>query len=96
MNFSVEVAGKWPQPLRISLRLQYAHRAFATVETIGSRYAIQTGHLLELSAQQLISCDTGRELDGCNGGALEFAFYSVKYVRLLSSQYISLILCICL
>jgi cathepsin O len=52
--------------------------AFATVETIGSRYAIQTGHLLELSAQQLISCDTGVELDGCKGGALEYAFGSVE------------------
>ena len=51
------------------------------METIGSRYAIQTGHLLELSAQQLISCDTGVELDGCKGGALEYAFGSVESVR---------------
>jgi cathepsin O len=53
--------------------------AFATVETIASRYAIQTGHLWELSAQQLISCDTGVDLDGCKGGALEVAFGTIKY-----------------
>ena len=56
-------------------------RAFATVETIASRYAIQSGHLLELSAQQLISCDVGPELDGCSGGALELAFSSVEEVN---------------
>ena len=51
------------------------------METVGSRYAIQTGHLLELSAQQLISCDTGVDLNGCKGGALHYAFDSVESVR---------------
>ena len=55
-------------------------RAFATVETIASRYAIQTGYLLELSAQQLISCDVGDELSGCKGGALLSAFKSTLKV----------------
>ena len=58
------------------------------METIGSRYAIQTGHLLELSAQQLISCDTGVELDGCKGGALEYAFGSVESVRYIHCFFI--------
>jgi cathepsin O len=52
--------------------------AFATVETIGSRYAIQTGRLVELSTQQLISCETGGELEGCHGGQLEPAFRRIR------------------
>ena len=36
---------------------------------------------MELSAQQLISCDTGPELDGCHGGALLLAFSTVTDVR---------------
>ena len=53
-------------------------RAFAVVETITSRYAIQTGQLVELSPQQLISCDTWPGLQGCDGGVLEVAFASIK------------------
>lgn len=63
-------------------RLWY-DRAFATVETIASRYAIQYKDLVELSAQQLISCDVIMpDLDGCNGGALLSAFGTVQKVSL--------------
>ena len=65
-----------------------AHRAFATVETIASRYAIQYGHLVELSAQQLISCDVEiPSLDGCRGGALFEAFSTVQNVSLNSESH---------
>lgn len=47
------------------------------VETITSRYAIQSGQLVELSPQQLISCDTAVGLDGCDGGVLQVAFSSI-------------------
>lgn len=58
-------------------------RAFATVETIASRFAIQYKSLLELSAQQLISCDVKPgELNGCSGGTLYNAFDTVKQVSL--------------
>ena len=49
-------------------------RAFAIVETIASKYAIQYNHLYELSPQQLISCDYDPPgLDGCNGGDIYLA-----------------------
>lgn len=60
-------------------------RAFATVETIASRFAIQYNRLLELSAQQLISCDIEPgELNGCEGGTLYSAFETVKQVSLIN------------
>ena len=50
----------------------YLCRAFAVVETIASRYAIQSKHLYELSPQQLISCDydPSAGLEGCSGGEI--------------------------
>ena len=50
----------------------YLCRAFAVVETIASRYAIQSKHLYELSPQQLISCDYDPSvgLEGCSGGEI--------------------------
>lgn len=57
-------------------------RAFAVVETIASAYAIVTGHLYQLSPQQLISCDyyPTLSLDGCHGGSLKEAFQTTKDV----------------
>lgn len=59
--------------------------AFAVVETIESRYAIEhPGNLLVLSPQQLIACDycdtTVPEchLEGCHGGVLSEAFETVR------------------
>jgi hypothetical protein len=57
-------------------------RAFAVVETIASAYAIETGHLYQLSPQQLISCDyhPSLSLDGCRGGSLKEAFQTTRDV----------------
>ena len=57
-------------------------RAFAVVETIASAYAIETGHLYQLSPQQLISCDynPALSLDGCRGGSLKAAFQTTRDV----------------
>ena len=57
-------------------------RAFAIVETIASRYAIQYKHLYELSPQQLISCDydPAMGLDGCNGGDIYVALSTLVEV----------------
>lgn len=69
--------------IHISSKCSYTGRAFATVETIASRFAIQYKDLLELSAQQLISCDVkSGELNGCSGGTLYAAFETVKKVSL--------------
>ena len=61
------------------------HRAFAVVETIASAYAIETGHLYQLSPQQLISCDyyPTLSLDGCRGGSLKEAFQTTRDVSLV-------------
>ena len=58
-------------------------RAFAIVETIASRYAIQYKHLYELSPQQLISCDYDPAvgLEGCNGGDIYVALLALAEVR---------------
>ena len=37
---------------------------------------------MELSTQQLISCETGGVLEGCNGGQLEPAFRRIRDVSL--------------
>ena len=57
-------------------------RAFAIVETIASRYAIQYGHLYELSPQQLISCYylPAVGLEGCNGGDIQVALLTLVEV----------------
>ena len=57
-------------------------RAFAVVETIASAYAIENGHLYQLSPQQLISCDyhPNMSLDGCKGGSLKEAFQTTRDV----------------
>lgn len=69
--------------IHINSKCSYTGRAFATVETIASRFAIQYKDLLELSAQQLISCDVkSGELNGCSGGTLLAAFWTVKEVSL--------------
>lgn len=49
--------------------------AFSTTEEIESAYAMKTGKLVELSTQQIISCDKVDQ--GCNGGDTPTAY---KYV----------------
>ena len=59
-------------------------RAFAIVETIESKYAIDHlphHELYELSPQQLISCEVVTYLDGCDGGVLVIAFDTLVKVR---------------
>ena len=67
-------------------------RAFAIVETIASRYAIQYNHLYELSPQQLISCDFDPAvgLEGCNGGDINVALWELVKVR---ARYYAMLQC---
>ena len=55
--------------------------AFATTETVESRVAIDTGTLLDLSPQQLVSCDANPQhcggVGGCNGSTAEQAYQYV-------------------
>ena len=55
-------------------------RAFAVVESIASKLAIDGGKLYQLSSQQLISCDykPARNLDGCKGGTIQDALSTIK------------------
>lgn len=69
------------------------HRAFAVVETVTSRYAIQSSQLVELSPQQLISCDQLPELQGCDGGVLEVAFASITVSQPLHD--VAKCVCVC-
>ena len=51
------------------------HRAFSVIETIESALSIETGTKPQkLSVQQLISCETGSGLNGCQGGEILDAF----------------------
>ncbi|MED6219102.1 hypothetical protein PIB30_032691 [Stylosanthes scabra] len=48
--------------------------AFSAVGAVEGIHALTTGHLVSLSEQQVVSCDThGRDL-GCSGGYMEGAF----------------------
>jgi len=52
--------------------------AFSATETIESYYAIASGTLDVLAPQQIVSCDTGGQDQGCNGGWPSGAYQYVE------------------
>ncbi|GIQ92967.1 peptidase C1A, partial [Kipferlia bialata] len=50
--------------------------AFSAAEALSDRFSIQTGELLTLSPQYLVSCDYSN--NGCNGGNLDLVWRYMK------------------
>jgi len=48
--------------------------AHATIEKVESLYALETGNLVNMSVQQLVSCDNTDGNAGCQGGLMDPAF----------------------
>lgn len=60
--------------------------AHATIETVESLYALETGNLVNMSVQQLVSCDHTDGNAGCQGGLMEPAFSYVAANGLYSEE----------
>lgn len=52
--------------------------SFSTTGALEGAYFLKTGSLLSFSEQQLVSCDTKGQDQGCNGGWMDDAFTYVK------------------
>ena len=60
--------------------------AHAAVETVDSLYAINTSQLLNMSVQQIVSCDTADGNAGCQGGLMDPAFTYISQNGLYSED----------
>jgi len=52
--------------------------AFSAMETIESYHALRSGKLVDMSAEQIVDCDTGHGDYGCGGG---WPIYAYQYVQ---------------
>lgn len=52
--------------------------AFSVLGSIESQYAIETGHLVSLSVQNLVDCTLGHDREKCDGNSRHEAFDYVK------------------
>jgi len=59
---------------------------FSTTGAVEGITAIKTGKLVALSEQQLVSCDTGGNDNGCKGGIMDSAFDYIKNNRGIDSE----------
>jgi len=61
--------------------------AFSAVANMEAAWFRKTGDLLQLSEQQLVSCDKGGQDNGCNGGGPDTAFgWVIKYGGMASEE----------
>ena len=60
--------------------------AFSAVEAVESLYAINTSKLVNMSVQQIVSCDTKDGNAGCKGGIMDPVFSFIKNNGLRSDE----------